>query len=199
MFFSTSERKGVIVLLILITAIIVIPRHIRPESQPLYLLPIPISSVDDSLFLPKDSVKPPTTFPSTKSPKLSFPVDLNTTDSITLVKIKGIGPYYASRIIRYRQRLGGYYAVNQLKELKMTYFNVDSSAHLFRVNPDFIQKSDLDTMSFKAVLRHPYLEYEDVQMIFNAKKKYRHISYDTLEQNKVLARHKLKKIKAYFK
>lgn len=199
MFFSTSERKGVIVLLILIAAIIVIPRHIRPESQPLYLLPIPISSVDDSLFLPKDSVKPSTTFPSTKSPKLSFPVDLNTADSITLVKIKGIGPYYASRIIRYRQRLGGYYAVNQLKELKMTYFNVDSSAHLFRVNPDFIQKSDLDTMSFKAVLRHPYLEYEDVQMIFNAKKKCRHISYDTLEQNKVLARHKLKKIKAYFK
>ncbi len=199
MLFSTSERKGIMVLLILIAAIVVIPRHIRPRSPSLYLLPIPMSGIDDSLFVPKDTLKSSPAFIPTKNPQSAFPVELNTADSITLIKIKGIGPYYASKIIRYRQRLGGYYAVNQLKELKMTYFNVDSSAHLFRVNPDFIQKSDLDTMSFKAVLRHPYLEYEDVQMIFNAKKKYRHISYDTLEQNKVLARHKLKKIKAYFK
>ncbi len=199
MLFSTSERKGIIVLLILIAAIIGIPRHIRPKSPSLYLLPIPMSGADDSLLMPKDSVKFTPAFIPSPKPKLAFPVELNTADSTTLIKIKGIGPYYASRIIRYRQRLGGFYTVSQLKELNMKYFDVDSSAHLFHVNPDLIQKSDLDTMSFKAVLRHPYLEYEDVQMIFNAKKKYRHISYDTLEQNKVLARHKLKKIKAYFK
>lgn len=199
MLFSNSERKGIIVLLLLVAAIIVIPRHIHSKSPSLYILPVPTAATDDSLRMPEDIAKRPVTPPRTKTPRPADPVELNTADSVTLVKINGIGPYYASRIIRYRQRLGGFYSVRQLKELGMTYFNVDSSAHLFHVNPDLIRKHDLDTMSFKAVLRHPYLEYEDVQMIFNAKKKYRNISYDTLEQHNVLARHKLKKIKAYFK
>lgn len=114
------------------------------------------------------------------------------------MKVRGIGPFYASRIIRYRERLGGYYSVKQLKELKMKYFNVDSCASLFTVDQSLILKSDLDTMSFKAILKHPYLEYEDVQMIYNAKRKYGHLSYAVLEEHKVLAPHKLKKMKPYF-
>ena len=57
----------------------------------------------------------------------------------------------------------------------------------------------MDSMSFKAILRHPYLEYEDVQLIFNAKRKYGHISIDVLEKQNILAGYKLKKIKPYFK
>lgn len=81
----------------------------------------------------------------------------------------------------------------------MKYFNIDSNAHLFTINPTFIQKADMDSMSFKAILRHPYLEYEDVQLIFNAKRKYGHISIDVLEKQNILAGYKLKKIKPYFK
>ena len=91
-----------------------------------------------------------------------------------------------------------YYRTEQLKELRMTYFNVDSSAHLFTVNPGLIRKKDLNTLTFKEVLRHPYLEYEDVKLIFNAKNKYKKISMDTLEKRKILPVYKLKKIKPYF-
>ena len=98
----------------------------------------------------------------------------------------------------YRQRLGGFYAVRQLKELKMNHFNVDSCAGVFTVDPSKIVKYRLDTMSFKAILRHPYLEYEDVQMIFNAKRKYDSLSFQLLEEKKVLPAYKLKKIKPYF-
>ena len=54
-------------------------------------------------------------------------------------------------------------------------------------------------MSFKSVLHHPYLVYEDVQLIFNAKRKFGKIDYSTLESQKVLPLFKLKKIKPYFK
>ena len=54
-------------------------------------------------------------------------------------------------------------------------------------------------MSFKAILHHPYLQYEEVQLIFNAKRKFGKINYSILESEKILPLFKLKKIKPYFK
>ena len=79
------------------------------------------------------------------------------------------------------------------------YLNIDSLLPCFSVNPALIRKKELDTMSFKSVLHHPYLEYEDVQLIFNAKRKFGKINYSILESQKVLPPFKLKKIKPYFK
>lgn len=185
MIFNSTEREGVLVMLLLITGLIVIPRFVRPGKPAFFLLPEVINVEGDSL-------RP------MSHRKTSPPLELNAADSSALVRIRGIGPYYASKIIKYRQRLGGFYAVRQLKDLKMNYFNVDSCAGAFTVDPSKIVKRRLDTMSFKAILRHPYLEYEDVQMIFNAKRKYDSLSFQLLEEKKVLPAYKLKKIKPYF-
>ena len=126
-------------------------------------------------------------------------LELNQADSLALIRIKGIGPYYAHRILTYRKRLGGFHAVSQLKELNMIYFNADSSNTLLKANPALIRKKDFQTLTFKEILRHPYLEYEDVVLIFQAKKKYGTIAYDTLQKHRVLPTHKLRKIKPYFR
>ena len=105
----------------------------------------------------------------TVSPK-PLVIELNSADSTALVSIRGIG-------------------LN----------NIDSLLPHFSVNPALIRKKELDTMSFKSVLHHPYLVYEDVQLIFNAKRKYGKINYSILESQKVLPLFKLKKIKPYFK
>lgn len=149
------ERKGLLILLILISCLIILPRQLRLKKQKVFVL-VPPTEIPDSLYQDRPVLK-------------ADPLELNTADSSALIAIRGIGPYYASRILRYRERLGGFYAVRQLKEIKMTYFNVDSAAHLFTVNPQLIQKKDLNSMSFKEVLRHPYLDYEEVKLIFNAK------------------------------
>lgn len=199
MLFNASERKGVLIILFMIIGIIVVPRHFLPKNHHLFLLPLSVETPMDSM-IPFQNLNQ-TIIPASRNKRntISKPLELNTADSVTLFKIRGIGPYYASKIIRYRQRLGGFYSVKQLKELKMTYFNVDSCEQVFTVNPDFIIKCDMDTMTFKAILHHPYLEYEDVQMIFNAKRQYGHLSFSILEKNKILAAHKLKKIKPYFR
>ena len=198
MLFNASERKGVIVILSLLLGILIIPRQILSHDHRLYLLPVAEHVPGDAVDL-LDTVKIVSqSFDGNKIKPRKQSIELNTVDSAGLVKVRGIGPFYASRIIRYRERLGGYYSVKQLKELKMKYFNVDSCASLFTVDQSLILKSDLDTMSFKAILRHPYLEYEDVQMIFNAKRKYDSLSFQLLEEKKVLPAYKLKKIKPYF-
>ena len=44
-------------------------------------------------------------------------LDLNRIDSLTLLRVPGIGPTYAHRILALRERLGGYYTVLQLQEV----------------------------------------------------------------------------------
>ena len=165
MIFNSTEREGVLVMLLLITGLIVIPRFVRSGKPAFFLLP-------EVINIEKDSLRP------VSHREISPPLELNTADSSALVRIRGIGPYYASKIIKYR--------------------HVDSCAGVFTVDPSKIVKYRLDTMSFKAILRHPYLEYEDVQMIFNAKRKYDSLSFQLLEEKKVLPAYKLKKIKPYF-
>lgn len=180
------ERSGFLIILMLIICSFIIPRHFLAKGHDLFILHA-FPEVKDTFSI----------FPHVKP--LPTPIELNRADSATLVSVRGIGPYYASKIIKYRQRLGGYYSVLQLKEVKMTYFNADSSQHLFTVDPSLILKRDLNTLSFKEVLRHPYLEYEDVCLIFNAKNKNKSISIQILEENNILPSHKLEKIKPYFK
>lgn len=185
MFIKKSEKKGIITLGILITALFVLPQTIRRNECPVFL----ITRVEHTDTLPVHS---------TRANALP-PIELNTADSATLIAIRGIGPYYANKILRYRQQLGGYYSPLQLKEIKFQYLDIDSLILQFTANPALIRKRELDTMSFKAILLHPYLQYEEVQLIFNAKRKFGKINYSILESEKILPLSKLKKIKPYFK
>ncbi|MFR5658079.1 MAG: helix-hairpin-helix domain-containing protein [Butyricimonas faecihominis] len=181
MFIRKSEKKGIITLGILTMALFVLPRTIHKSEYPVFL--IPYSRLSDTT--------------QTVSPK-PLVIELNSADSTALVSIRTLA-HYASKILRYREQLGGFHATRQLKEIKFQYLNIDSLLPHFSVNPALIRKKELDTMSFKSVLHHPYLEYEDVQLIFNAKRKFGKIDYSTLESQKILPLFKLKKIKPYFK
>src|SRR5205814_1788548 len=45
------------------------------------------------------------------------PIDLNTSDTSALIALPGIGSKLASRIISFREKLGGFYAVDQVSEI----------------------------------------------------------------------------------
>ena len=185
MFIRKSEKKGIITLGILITALFVLPQTIRRSECPVFLIPHAERPDTVQYHSARDNVRPL--------------VELNTADSVTLVGIRGIGPYYASKILRYREQLGGYHSPRQLKDIKFQYLDIDTLLPRFTANPALIRKRELDSMSFKAVLHHPYLQYEEVQLIFNAKRKFGKINYSILESEKILSLIKLKKIKPYFK
>ena len=185
MFIRSSEKKGIVVLICLIFILFVLPKAMKSNEQPFFILP--------------KAEWPDTTIPPTPVLPQVSTIELNTADSVTLVRLKGIGPYYAQKILRYREQLGGFYSPKQLKELSYKYLDIDSLLPLFTADTRHIRKKELDTMSFKNILRHPYLEYEDVQLIFNAKRKFGYISFDSLKTHGVLSTHKLKRIKPYFK
>lgn len=125
--------------------------------------------------------------------------DLNKADSAGLERLPGIGPVLSARIIRYRDLLGGFYHVEQLREV---YGISDSTYNLIsgRIIADSsaIRMIDINKALFNELARHPYLYRYDVQAILKYKAIKGNIdSIDELVQNKILTSEKAGRIKPY--
>lgn len=98
---------------------------------------------------------------SNKFPKAErVAVDINTADSVGLMKLKGIGPSYARRIIRYRDLLGGFYAREQLLEvygMDSLRFAEFSGNCILGAGP--VRKINLNTATVAELKKHPYFDY----------------------------------------
>ena len=87
-------------------------------------------------------------------------LDLNRIDSLTLLRVPGIGPAYAHRILALRERLGGYYTVLQLQEV----YGMDEDKFL-ALRPWFVIKTPpkrfaLPQLRADSLPWHPYLSRE---------------------------------------
>jgi competence ComEA-like helix-hairpin-helix protein len=96
------------------------------------------------------------------------PLPLNESDSAALEKLPGIGPVLASRIIRYREKLGGFYHRSQLREV----YGIDDSLyafieHFIETNPaeGSLKKMDINTATLETLRQHPYLRWEKAKAI----------------------------------
>jgi DNA uptake protein ComE-like DNA-binding protein len=95
-------------------------------------------------------------------------IEINTADSALLVRLYGIGPSFAGRILKYRGMLGGFFSTDQLLEV----YGMDSSRYngiLPNIHTDtsLIKKIAVNEADFKTLLQHPYLDYETVKLIVN--------------------------------
>lgn len=83
--------------------------------------------------------------------------ELNTADTSDLVKIQGIGPVFAARIVAYRKRLGGYHHKEQLKEV----YGIDDEKFALmqgalKVDSTYITKININTVEASELRKHPY-------------------------------------------
>lgn len=111
----------------------------------------------------------------------AFPViELNGADSSSLISINGIGPVLSSRIIRYRDRLGGFHNPGQLREV----YGIDSlrySQIAAQVSLDtaLITRIYINKVSFDELRKFPYLNYKQVNAILQYRKQ--HGNYNALD------------------
>lgn len=108
-------------------------------------------------------------------------IELNAADSASLLSLKGIGPYYAGKIIRYRNQLGGFYSGEQLLEIRgMDSLRLNGFKEQILIDSSLIKKIDINTITFKELLKHPYFEYYLVKAIFQKRDELKR--FDSLEQ-----------------
>jgi len=85
-------------------------------------------------------------------------VDINTADTSALIALPGIGSKLASRIILFREKLGGFYSTDQLAEV---YGLADSVFE--KIRPRLIMKSlehrmiNINTVEERELATHPYV------------------------------------------
>ncbi len=96
-------------------------------------------------------------------------IDLNTADTLMLMKIPGIASYRASKIVEYRQRLGGFRTKEQVMEAcRMP----DEVLDWFTVQPVPLERLEVNHLSLKRLMRHPYISFYQAQAIIEYRKKY---------------------------
>ncbi|WP_291856187.1 helix-hairpin-helix domain-containing protein [Marinilabilia sp.] len=100
------------------------------------------------------------------SPKDIEIIDLNKADAATLQKLDGIGPVFSRRIVDFRNLLGGFYSVEQLREVYgLSPDLVDKiRAHLV-VFPKDVVKIDVNSNSLRTLKAHPYINFYQAKEI----------------------------------
>jgi DNA uptake protein ComE-like DNA-binding protein len=127
-------------------------------------------------------------------------ININRADSIQLLPLPGIGPVFAGRIIKYRTLLGGFVHVDQLGEVYgMRSENIERIRSRVYIDSSAILKIRIDSATFGELLRHPYLDYEEVKALVQYRDFKGDISsINELKTNHILHDSTLNKIDGYF-
>jgi DNA uptake protein ComE-like DNA-binding protein len=86
------------------------------------------------------------------------PIEINTADSLAFVSLPGIGPILSQRIIRFREKLGGFVTIQQVSE---TFGLPDSTFQ--KIKPYLqcrlteIKKLNINVANFDQLKAHPYI------------------------------------------
>lgn len=100
-------------------------------------------------------------------------VELNTADSTMLDQLRGIGPAFASRIIRFRNRLGGFYNKEQLKDVygmdSIRYAQIENQ---IIVDASSIKRLNVNVATFEELRNHPYLSFKQINALIQYRKQH---------------------------
>ncbi len=110
-------------------------------------------------------------------------IDINNADSSVYISLPGIGPGYAKRIIKFRDKLGGFYKIDQVSE---TFGLPDSTfqkiKNYLQVSGENIKRININTATLDELKEHPYIRYQ----LANAIIQYRtqHGNFESVEDIK---------------
>ena len=89
-------------------------------------------------------------------------VSVNSSDTTELMKIPGIGSYYAKAIVRYRDKLGGFASLSQLQEIEGL---PKEALPFFTVNASEVKRLNINKLSLNQLRQHPYLNFYQAKEI----------------------------------
>lgn len=155
-YFDKRDKNAIILLLVLVSIALLIYVFAK-----IYYMDKPIPSREEY------SLKQDTVFNNYNKFREGEVLDLNEADTVLLKKVPGIGSAYAARIIGYRELLGGYVSVEQLREV----WGVDEKMYekitpFFKVNGKPVLL-DVNRLEYRDLIRHPYLNKDQVKVILD--------------------------------
>lgn len=119
----------------------------------------PTSSPSSEVVTANNPSQPATAVTTSFSEKKSKPIDINSADTAQWRSLKGIGAFYAKRIVNFREKLGGFYSIQQVGE---TFGLPDSTFQMIKpfllVHTAAIRQINLNTATVDELKAHPYIK-----------------------------------------
>jgi DNA uptake protein ComE-like DNA-binding protein len=146
----------------------------------------------------KDSVFANTSHPYEKKTYTKTIVEINSADSLSIVFLKGIGPGFTKRIIKYRTMLGGFHSINQLKDV----YGMTDSLFLIltsqiQLDVNAVTKIPINAIDFNSLRKHPYFNFQSAQAIVNYRSKHGKLTEDDIKNLGIFSDDKLRLIIPY--
>jgi len=102
----------------------------------------------------------PVNLPVDPKKKSFLPVDVNVADTAAFIDLPGIGSKLSNRIVTFREKLGGFYSIDQISEI---YNLPDSTFQKIRpylvLNSKAIKKININLATLDQLKAHPYIKY----------------------------------------
>ena len=157
-----SEKQSVVILKFTARGI-----YTEEDLKRIFVIPeVLFELIRDSVVYPKRFKKSPHQESFKNQVKQITQINLNTADTTEFMKIYGIGAFYAKQIIRYREKLGGYFTKEQLFEVwKMTteaYGKIKD--HVFISEKD-VKRININSVTIEELKVHPYLKWNQANSI----------------------------------
>ncbi len=120
--------------------------------------------------------------PKAESITGNIKIDLNHADTTLLKSLPGIGSYFSTKIIEYRNHLGGYVKVEQL--LEISFFKMkqlESIRAKIYIDTHEIKKVSLNQSRFEILEQHPYIGRALAEYIVNRRNR---VAFKSIEEIK---------------
>ena len=206
--FSKAETNGTLVLLLLCCLCLIAPQGLRwyYSMQPEVRYDEDIALLERTVALleaQKQTLKPNFKGKSRRnfhhSQQLQL-FDINTADEAQLSAIKGIGPVLSARIVKFRNKLGGFVRQAQYEEVYGLGPAVINRLKKYAyISPSFCPKLlNINTVDVQTLAAHPYLTYQQAKGIVRYRKqhgRFPHVA--SLEVLVLMDKATLGKVKAY--
>ena len=97
-------------------------------------------------------------------------IEINTANKEELITINGIGEVIAKRIIKYRNILGGFFSLNQLKEVYgINENNFNKIITELKIDTSKIEKININFANKQELTKNPYINYNLAKKIISYK------------------------------
>lgn len=94
-------------------------------------------------------------------------------DSVTLQIVPGIGAATASRIIKYRERLGGFHSKDQLSEVfALKPEVIEGIWEYFEFDSGIKKKISINTVALEDLSKHPYITFQEAKVLIAFRKQH---------------------------
>ncbi len=126
-------------------------------------------------------------------------LEINAASIEDLENLKGIGPFFAKQLIKYRDRLGGFASKEQILEVwKMTIETYDKLIPQIEIDKSKIRKLKINELTPEELKNHPYLNWNQVNSIIKMRmQRGKFNAIDEIQESKLIDAETFEKLIPY--